>query len=255
MEWKQRVAIRKTLGELADDRAIAVQLVKDCQRMMGMAEEKLTQNGSDGFGGSRLASESELITRIDSEFWRLSFKRTGMTQIMDAKAVNEFNASLERNPPEFTMDNIESQYVTMYQQADEMFLRGIYLVFGRLSWSYKTNEREPYNLSRKNILEYACSWWSDCSLEYSKAAMFNDMDRCVKVLTGRQHHPHELETRINDAMKQQTGTPRIYEDDDYHMKFFKNQNCHLTFKKQDTLDRLNDAIARYCSMNRLEEAA
>ena len=250
--WEKRVAVRKKLSELVDDRNIAMQLVQDASKMIDHAADKLTQNGSYGLGADGSFSLSAAQRRIDSEFWRLSFKRTGMTQIMDAQATADFHRTLEQKPPAFTMANIEAQFLAMYQDADEMFLRGIYKVFSRLDYSYRTNEREPYNLSPKNIVGYACSWWSGrCTVEYGKADMFNDIDRCVRVLTERKHFPHELVTRINSELEGQCDSPAIYEDDDYHMKFFKNQNVHLTFKNQDTVDRLNDAIARYCSMNRV----
>lgn len=254
MEWKQRVAIRKKLSELVEDRNTAMELVQHGAKAIDQAERKLREVGSYGLGIDGRFSLEAAQRRIDAELWRLAFKRTGMTQIMDAKATKQFHDSLERKPPAFTMENIESQFLEMYQTADEMFLRGIYEVFARLSWDYKTNENQPYQLSNKNIIEWACSWWSGrCSVEYSKADMFNDIDRCVRVLTGREHFPHELETRINTALKEFDGSPAIYEDDDYHMKFYKNGNCHLTFKNDDTVVLLNRAIAKYCGRMQLRE--
>ena len=77
----------------------------------------------------------------------------------------------------------------------------------------------------------------------------------MKVLTGRKHQPRELETRVNAAMKECDGPPWTYEDDDYQMKLYKNCNCHLVFKNQDTIDRLNRSIAEYCNHHQLAEAA
>jgi len=180
-----------------------------------------------------------------------------MTQIMDAKATKQFRDSLEREPPVFSMTNIETQYLTMYQEADHMFLRGIYEVFRSLDSNYWNNDHEPYQLSSKNIMRGMLdSWsvgWGGPRLSYYRTDWLNDVDRCVKVLTGRKHHPRELETRVNDAMKDQDGPPWLYEDDDYLMKFYKNCNCHLVFKNQDTIDRLNQSIAKYCNHHKLKE--
>jgi hypothetical protein len=256
------VALRKTLGEMVEDRNEAVNLWAQGYRVLEMSEKKVKDVAR--YGGPRMydvASPDKARHEIDKAFWRAAFERTRMMEIMDSKARKEFDNALERKPPVFSLDNIESQYVTMYQGADEMFLRGIYEVFRHLDESYWNNSHEPYQLSEKSILRGILdSWstensWTTPHLSYHRTDLLNDIDRCVKVLTGRKHQPRELETKINAALKDQDGPPWVYEDDDYHMKFFKNCNCHLTFKNQDTIDRLNRAIAQYCNHHKLKEAA
>lgn len=256
MSISTTIAIRKTMEELVQDRDAAVSLVRTGCKAIGQADDKLKSNGSYGLGVGYNLSESGLIHKIDSEFWRLSFKRTGMTQIMDARATRELQQSLEKNPPAFNMANIESQYLTMYQDADMMFRRGIYEVFSRLDWNYRTNANEPYQLSAKNIVCYMFDTWTAergrISLNYDKSAMVNDIDRCMKVLSGRKHHPHELETKINSAMQER---PWIYDDDDIQLKGFKNGNGHLLIKDPKMVEKLNLEIEKYCNHMKLAHAA
>lgn len=253
------VAIRKTLGEMVEDRNEAVSLWEQGYRVLEMSKKKV--DDVSRYGGPRMydiPGPDSARHMIDKAFWTAAFERTRMTQIMDAKAMKEFRDSLEKNPPVFAMCNIEDQFLAMYQQADEMFLRGIYEVFQRLDPSYWNNSHEPYQLSAKNIIGYMFDAWSISSgtlrLNYSRSDWVNDIDRCVKVLTGREHHPRELETKINDALKE-CGRPWIYEDEDYKIQGYKNGNAHWTFKNQDTIDRLNRAIAEYCNHHQLSEAA
>lgn len=260
MSLSKDIAVRKKLSDMVKDRDNAVRLWGDGYRLLQQAHDLCKETAH--YGGPQLyetPDRHKAAKIIDQMFWRQSFERTGMMQIMDAKATKEFHNSLEKEAPVFSMANIESQYVTMYQEADTMFLRGIYEVFRHLDDSYWNNSHEPYQLSSRNIIRGALDDWStkwgSPHLSYYKTDWVNDMDRCAKVLTGRKHHPRELEMNINKAMKDQDGPPWIYEDDDYHMKFFKNCNCHLVFKNQDTIDRLNRAIAEYCNHHQLKEAA
>lgn len=254
------VAVRQTMGEMVDNRNAAVSLWAQGCKLLDQAEDVCKRTCH--YGGVRtydVASPEKATKEIDSAFWRAAFERTGMMQIMDSRAAKDFKDSLDKDPPEFSLDNIEAQYLSMYQEADTMFLRGIYEVFRSLDHSYWNNNHEPYQISAKNIMRGMLdSWsvessWGSPRLSYYRTDWLNDVDRCVKVLTGRKHQPRELETNINAALADQDGPPWIYEDDDYHMKFYKNCNVHLTFKNQDTIDRLNQAIARYCNHHKLED--
>ena len=263
MSLNKDVIPRKRLSDMVKERDNAVTLWNDGARLLDESMSIVKRTARYGGPGWDLRNRGSAEKQIDAAYWRASFEQTGMTQIMDAKAINQFHQSLERDPPQFSMANIESQYLTMYQQADEMFLRGVYEVFRNLDDSYWTNNNEPYQISKKNIVGYMLDSWSvDSSwvkprLSYSRHDWINDVDRCVKVLTGRKHQPRELEIKINEQLAYQDGEdpPWIYEDDDYHMKFFKNCNVHWTFKNQDTIDRLNKAIADYCNHHKLPEAA
>lgn len=257
---EQTVALRKTLGEMVTERDNAVRLWNTGYKVLQQSHDLVAE--TIRYGAPQMydiASPCKAAKMIDGAYWRASFERTGMTQIMDAKATTEFKNSLEKEPPQFSMDNIEAQYLTMYQDAEHMFQRGIYEVFRYLDHSYWNNNHEPYSLSRKNIIRGLFDTWAikwsdrDLRLSYYNSDRINDIDRCVKVLTGRRHQPRELESKINQAMKGEA--PWIYEDDDYQLKGFKNGNGHLIFKNQDTIDRLNREIANYCNHHQLAEAA
>lgn len=261
MNIMKDVAVRKTLAEMVEDRDAAVRHWADGYRLLDQACGFCKENAR--YGGPTLydTPKPEQATRqIDACFWRAAFERTRMTELMDATAMAEFHKTLEREPPVFSMTNIEAQYVTMYQDADTMFRRGIYRVFAQLDYSYRTNENEPYQLSQRNIVGYLFDTWSveyggAPRLSHYKTDMINDIDRCVKILTGRKHQPRELETRINDAMSKQDGPPWIFEDDDYQLKAFKNGNGHLLFKDPAVVRRLNLEIEKYCNHAKLAAAA
>ena len=76
---------------------------------------------------------------------------------------------------------------------------------------------------------------------YRSEAKINDIDRVFKVLDGKSHIPRSLEMGINGALIDK----KIYEDDYYRIKGFKNGNMHIEFKRQDLLDKANLMIHKY----------
>lgn len=256
MHWEKDVAIRKSTEQLTVERDLAIKHYGDGLRIFELSEAILKENGSYGLGcDHRVMGLGTATQRIDREFWRIAFKRTGLTALMDKQACDEFHNSLEKDPPGFTMDNIQSTFLMMHQDAEMMFRRGIVNTFKSMSQNYWTNNHEPYVIGKKSIVSYMfeSDWNGGHRLGYHKSSQINDVDRVVKTLDHQKWEPHELETRINDAMK---GTsPGIYEDDYYHIKAFKNQNGHLTIKRTDLLGAINREMAAFHNHDKLAEAA
>jgi hypothetical protein len=249
------IAIRKSTEELVAERNRALNDYNMGKRLIESAEQVLRDNGSYGLGADIRTPDAR--KRIDSEFWRLSFKRTGLTRLMDNQACNEFQDSLEKKPPDFTMDNITSTFLMMHQDAEMMFRRGVVNTFKSMSSNYWNNNHDPYVISQKSIISYMFEeyMWSNPGhrLGYRNSAMMNDIDRVVKVLSHREWTEHSLETQINDAVKHDS--PGIYEDEDYLIKAFKNGNGHLTIKKPEIVAAINREMAAYYNHDKLAEAA
>ena len=170
-------------------------------------------------------------------------------QIMDGEAKNAFQDSLRNEPPEFTVDNIRSIFLTLHQDADAMFNRGIVNTFKRFSTEHKTNTREPFKISKRCVLTYVfCKSWQGYPQvrEYSNG-MINDIDRVFRVLDGKKHTERQLETAINGAMK----AGITYEDEYFKVRGFKNGNGHIEFKRADLVDKVNDIIAEHYGSNAL----
>jgi hypothetical protein len=253
----KNVAIRKSTEELVAERDNALALYADGYRLIMQTNEILTRNGSYGLGYDvRNADTASAKKRLDQEFWRLAFKRTGLTRLMDKQACDEFHNSLEKSPPEFSMKNIQSTFLMMHQDAEMMFRRGIVNTFKSMSPNYWTNNNEPYVISEKSIIGYMFenNWRAPGhQLSYHNSAKINDIDRVVKVLSHRDWKEHSLETAINSSVKETT--PGIYEDEDYHIKAFKNQNGHMTIKKPEIVAAINREMAAYFNHDQLQEAA
>ena len=228
---KARVEVNKWINEAQDCINHATEAVK------GILPYDLP------YTASLKESPKRIMQEVDIRLWQRAFDLTGYAQIMDAQAQREFHNTLKTNPPEFNENNIRSIFLSAAQESEAMFKRGIVNVFKYLSNEYKANSKDPFVIGEKCIMRGMFSGWIGyLTLHYGRAAdQINDIDRVFKTLDGKQHHPRELETKINEAVK----AGNDYEDDYFKIKAFKNGNMHLWFKRRDLLDKVNTIIAEW----------
>lgn len=256
------IAVIKSMQEHADARNHAVELYKHAIKALDDVDEHLREFDHFGLCGESKPRNSlkETIEDIDRTFWRNTFTRTGLTRIMDEQAINEFNKSLEDEPPAFSMDNITATFLEKAQNQDEMFARGVYNVFRQIhNWrgTYRTNTAQPFKIGHKVILE----WWFELmwggeglQLRYSRRAVVNDIDRVLHVLDEKPFTPHSLESAINTHFKNwTTGNRAPFENEYMQIKGFKNGNAHILFKDEDLLHKVNKQIAFYVDGNALPD--
>ena len=96
---------------------------------------------------------AEYTKCIDKIAWDYLMKESGNLAVMDSKAKEEWNASLDAFKfPELTLENIRATFQDMHAARGEMFDRGVINVFKSLSWDYKTNS--PFRFGKKIIVGY-----------------------------------------------------------------------------------------------------
>lgn len=258
----QAISIPKSLHQYAADRDRIIEIWSSGMRELHRADEMLRsyafcgldsnllpREGGVGLGSGQINTKA--ITRdVDRTLWRTAFDKTGLRNIMDQQAMDQFERQVRDDPPAFTMDNIEATFLEFFQQADEIFARGIYNVFRRLDHKYRTNEKEPFVIGDKAILGYRFQhrFGGGIEIRHSCDQLFGDIDRVFKTLDGKPFIPRSLESAINAEMKE---PPYVYEDDYYQVKGFKNGNAHFKFKRADLLEKVNKIIAAYCGGNAL----
>ncbi len=247
----QKLTLRKTLEEYAQARDEALIMV---QRQFD-GQQRLVEHLADF--GSSLSPHSIMIRssfdairkELDRAFWRRAFELTNFRQLMDAEAKREFDRDLENQSPEFTLDGVTETFLSLAQDADMMFRRGIVNVFTSLCGDYQTNKKEPFRIGEKVIISHAIGdgWSNSLRIGYNREQTINDIDRVFKVLAGLKFKSRQLESDMNKAfMKGET-----YECEFYKAKAFKNGNLHLWIKKEDLLELANGLIAQHYGENKL----
>jgi hypothetical protein len=245
------IALRTSIEDFVKARDESVRLMEQGIRLLGLAQKKSGEYLRYGFPVEvmpRIGLE-RAIKEVDQRWWRYCFQFTGLAKLMDEQATKEFERSLEKECPTFSIENIQTMALTMYQEKDALFLRGIFNVFRQLDRNYWTNDRQRFEVQKKSIITWMFDTWWSCRGEYRinhhKRAMVNDIDRCLCVLSNRPYQEYSLETEIHAAIGQADGES-TFENEYLKIRGFKNGNGHLWIKESDLLAKINRCIAEYC---------
>jgi hypothetical protein len=185
-----------------------------------------------------------IIKRLDSALWGKLMAESGLLSFMDSKARAEFREKIDKcETPELTHENIEETFKALYASRDDMFDRGVIRCFKALSWDYKTNN--PFRFGKRIIVSYLRSFGS---FNHRQLDDLDDLQRVLRVLDGKleEDHRNGLSSRLRAAPGAYSDKGAGKHDDEYaEIKWFKNGNGHITFKRPDIVDKMNTIIAKH----------
>lgn len=188
------------------------------------------------------------ITRnIDRSIWKDLMNKSGMLALMDAQAREEWYNSLEKDDiPAVSEENILSTFEQLHQSKAEVFERGIINVFKGLSWDYKSNS--PCKFGKKIIVDGLVQYdrWGFHFRHGRRREQLADLDRMLNLLDGKPvpDNRADVTRRLGDHIDANRHAPR-YEDEIFVIKYFQKGTAHITFKRPELVDKLNDIIARH----------
>ena len=254
------VAIRRSLEDFCKARDQALEQFASAYRLIdsGFSGLETICHHIKPYDASPRLTLAELTREIDRRLWRRAFDLTGLRQVMDSKAIREFDTSLEKSPPTFTMDNAQSALLSAFSDSEMMFSRGLVEVFSTLEGRFKTND--AFKLSPKFILSRVFEAWPGSALHvcYSSysGGRLNDLDRVCRSLRGEKHEPRSLETAINGALKacHEAGETPTFQNDLYKVNAFRNGNAHVWLLDQTVVDKANTVISEYFDGSALPDA-
>ncbi|MCK7257582.1 DUF4942 domain-containing protein [Enterobacter roggenkampii] len=184
---------------------------------------------------------------IDRDVWRDLMKRSGMLSIMDAQARDEWHNSLEKDDiPAVSEENILSTFKQLHLNKGEVFERGVINVFKGLSWDFKTNS--PCKFSAKIIVTGLVKfdrWGFGLNWGWQRDRLA-DLERMLMLLDGKPvpDNRTDVTRRLGDHIHANRHSTR-YEDEIFTIKYFQKGTAHITFKRPELVDKLNDIIARH----------
>ncbi|MGS0637733.1 DUF4942 domain-containing protein [Citrobacter sp. VF227] len=187
------------------------------------------------------------ITRnLDRDIWRDLMKKSGMLSLMDAAAREQWNLSLEKDDiPAVSEANILSTFEQLHQNKGEVFERGVINVFKGLSWDFKTNS--PCKFGTKIIVTGLVKfdrWGFGLNWGWQRDRLA-DLERMLMLLDGKPvpDNRADVTRRLGDHIHENRHSTR-YEDEMFTIKYFQKGTAHITFKRSELVDKLNDIIAR-----------
>lgn len=189
-----------------------------------------------------------VITRnIDRSIWRDLMLKSGMLTLMDAEARSQWAKNLEEGDlPSISEANILSTFEQLHYNKQDVFERGIINVFKGLSWDYKTNN--PCCFGKKIIINnlvkhdrwgYSLNWgWRRDQLA--------DLERMFYLLDGKTipDNRHDVSTRFMDFVRDNPHQ-QIFEDELFTIRYFQKGSGHITFKRLDLVEKMNDIVAKH----------
>ncbi|HCS4234445.1 TPA: DUF4942 domain-containing protein [Enterobacter roggenkampii] len=188
------------------------------------------------------------ITRnLDRGIWRDLMKKSGMLSIMDAQARDQWYNSLEKEDiPVVSEANILSTFEQLHLNKIDVFERGVINVFKGLSWDYKTNS--PCSFGKKIIVNnlVAHSRWG-FSLNWGwRRDQLADLERMLFLLDGKPipDNRGDVTTRLMEHIRDNPSKD-IYEDDFFSIRYFQKGTVHITFKRIDLTEKMNDIVAKH----------
>jgi len=243
------LALRKTLDDYCEARDTAIAVYTDTLRRLADAAEALGEIGEHLWPheATPRASLKDFVRDLDERMWRRAWNQTDLPRYMDAQARREFDDSLNKNPPAFTAANLRSALLSTASQAEEMFARGLYLLFASRDMDYVTNAKERVKIGRRLIWNggYVDPGIGGC-LRFSYSSWqvdrLGDLDRVFKTIAGLPYTPRELVCALNNAWSQ---GGNLYEDTFYKIRGFRNGNLHIELLQQHLIDRANLILANY----------
>ncbi|EBR8156150.1 DUF4942 domain-containing protein [Salmonella enterica subsp. enterica serovar Newport] len=188
------------------------------------------------------------ITRnLDRGIWRDLMKKSGMLSIMDAQARDQWYNSLEGDDiPSISEANILSTFEQLHQNKGEVFERGVINVFKGLSWDYKSNN--PCKFGKKIIVTGLVKydrWGFGLNWGWQRDRLA-DLERMLMILDGKPvpDNRADVTRRLGDHIHENRGS-NSYEDGMFKIKYFQKGTAHITFRRPELVDKLNDIIARH----------
>lgn len=188
------------------------------------------------------------VTRnIDSSIWRDLMLKSGMMALMDAQARDQWHKNLEEGDlPDISEANIFSTFELLHLNKMEVFERGLINVFKGLSWDYKTNS--PCSFGKKVIINNLVShnrWGFSLNWGWRREQLA-DLERMLFLLSGKStpDNRSDITTRLMAHIRDNPDK-EVYEDEFFRIRYFQKGTAHLTFKRLDLVERMNDIIAKH----------
>mgnify|MGYP000118522013 FL=1 len=188
------------------------------------------------------------VTRnIDRSIWRDLMLRSGMMTLMDAQARDQWHKNLEEGElPAISEANILSTFEQLHLNKIDVFERGIINVFKGLSWDYKTNS--PCSFGKKIIVNNLVThnrWGFSLNWGWRRDQLA-DLERMLFLLDGKPipDNRGDITTRLMEHIRD-TLSNDVYEDDFFSIRYFQKGTAHITFKRYDLTEKMNDIVAKH----------
>lgn len=190
--------------------------------------------------------------KLDKQVWRHLVEASGLGDLMDNKAKEDFEKDLQKEVQPATLDNVMATFHTQGAQAPEIFRRGLVNAFSNLRPGYKTNN--AFKIEKKIILDNALqiSFWGKSGAYHHYWSQYGrgqnelmDVERTLRILDGQKPYDNRYEGVIG-AISAAAQEGRFEAETEYFsVKWYKKGSVHIIFKRPDLVEKANRIIASH----------
>ncbi len=184
---------------------------------------------------------------IERNAWKSIVTRLQVRDIISVKKRDELDEQLNKGTlPPLTEQNVFAFMEQLFNDMDSLLEDSAREVFDWLrptsNWQrLKTNDKNTFGLTNKVIV----TWGMDDNwnrmprrVSYHKEKYLKALDNVFHLLDGKgiAKYPQDMCTLISEAAEKgesQCSTPY------FHLKWFKNRNLHIEFRRMDLVTELN----------------
>lgn len=182
----------------------------------------------------------------DTEAWSYIIGITDLERLMDKQAKDELRQQLLTNPPEITVENIYATLEQFLRDAGMIFKRGIANCFTKLERRFRSHD--GWKIGARVILTNMYDSYGFQNHRTDMESVLRDIERTFFVLDNRKV-PESYTSIVQQlSASRYTGNgPRQgeVESEFFTVRVFKNGNCHVWFKRDDLLVKVNKLLGEY----------
>ena len=184
----------------------------------------------------------------DIAVWSNIIEITNLEAVMDKEEKDNLRRELHDNPPEITVDNIYGTLQAFVQNADLIWRRGIANCFSNLDRRFRSHD--GWKIGSRVILDHAFNEYGGWNFYRAHKDTLIDIERAFFMLDGRK--PPLQYNGLVAAIEQDRRKGRGYGarqsqilSEFFMCRIYKNGNCHLWFRRDDLVEKVNLLLAEY----------
>lgn len=182
----------------------------------------------------------------DTSVWAHVIEMTDLEMVMDKKAKQQFRTQLNENPPEVTVENIYATLETFLADAGTIFRRGIANCFSALDRRFKSHD--GFKIGGRVILDRMYDEHGFMNYHRDMESTLVDIERTFSIIDGGKVPASytSIVGQLKSSRYTGSGARQGEVENEYFtVRVFKNGNCHVWFRRDDLVEKVNKLLAEY----------
>ncbi|MDR2032816.1 MAG: DUF4942 domain-containing protein [Azoarcus sp.] len=193
-----------------------------------------------GPSANRAPAEAAMTKEVDGPAWEFLMQESGIHAFMGSDTRNKWTHAIRLGDfPEFERSAITAVFGQLHAGRNAMREQSVLGCLHRLSWDY--NAHLPRQLGEKIIVQHLTQ--NDSLQEYAGGNL-DDLERVFCLLDGKPESVQRgsLPSIIHAAQRAQMEEA---ETSYLQMRWYRNGNGHITFKRRDLVEKMNAILVAH----------